>query len=81
MVIPAGAGCSSEITGDEAWILLRRGDATLGIGADRYRAGTLVQRTVPADLFILDDGFQHWRLHRDLDVVVIDALDPSTALR
>jgi len=76
MVLPAGAGCSSEITGDEAWILLRRGDATLGIGADRYRAGTLAHRTLPAGLFILDDGFQHWRLHRDLDVVVIDALDP-----
>ena len=28
------------------------------------------------DAFILDDGFQHWRLRRDLDIVVIDATDP-----
>jgi tetraacyldisaccharide 4'-kinase len=29
-----------------------------------------------ASLFLLDDGFQHARLHRDLDVVVLDGLDP-----
>jgi tetraacyldisaccharide 4'-kinase len=28
------------------------------------------------DVFILDDGFQHRRLHRELDIVTIDALDP-----
>ncbi len=27
-------------------------------------------------LFILDDGFQHWRLYRDLDIVLIDGIDP-----
>ncbi len=27
-------------------------------------------------IFILDDGFQHWRLHRDIDVVLIDGLNP-----
>ena len=29
-----------------------------------------------ADCAILDDGFQHWRLERDLDIVLLDALDP-----
>ena len=29
-----------------------------------------------ADLLILDDGFQHRRLHRDLDIVLIDAVNP-----
>lgn len=29
-----------------------------------------------AECLILDDGFQHWRLERDLDIVVIDALNP-----
>src|SRR5271157_4150100 len=27
-------------------------------------------------IFILDDGFQHWRLHRDIDIVLIDGLNP-----
>jgi len=35
---------------------------------------------VPADyahhLFVLDDGFQHWRVQRDLNIVVIDAMNP-----
>jgi tetraacyldisaccharide 4'-kinase len=29
-----------------------------------------------ADVIVLDDGFQHRRLHRDLDIVAIDATDP-----
>ena len=29
-----------------------------------------------ADVLVLDDGFQHRRLARDLDIVLIDALDP-----
>lgn len=34
------------------------------------------RRTPSADIVILDDGFQHRRLHRDLDIVLIDALQP-----
>jgi tetraacyldisaccharide 4'-kinase len=29
-----------------------------------------------SDLFILDDGFQHWQLYRDTDILVIDATNP-----
>jgi len=41
---------------------------------DRHRAGSAVQDRF--DLFVLDDGFQHHPLHRDLDLVLIDATDP-----
>ena len=41
---------------------------------DRYRAGSAQQDNF--DLFLLDDGFQHHPLHRDLDLVLIDATDP-----
>jgi tetraacyldisaccharide 4'-kinase len=44
-------------------------------GADRYRAG-LEAIAAGADVLVLDDGFQHARLHRDLDLVLIDALRP-----
>ena len=44
---------------------------------DRYRAGLQLLTDHPeVDLLILDDGFQHRRLHRDLDVVLVDSLDP-----
>ncbi len=42
---------------------------------DRHRAGTLALAT-GADCLVLDDGFQHRRLHRDLDIVCIDAAAP-----
>ena len=45
-------------------------------GADRVaRAATAVEE-LESELLVLDDGFQHRRLHRDLDVVLIDATRP-----
>jgi len=66
-----------ELTGDEAQIHLRSGVAAVGIGRDRAKAGALVLERFLPDLFLLDDGFQHARLDRDLDIVLVDALDPG----
>jgi tetraacyldisaccharide 4'-kinase len=45
--------------------------------ADRNRAAGVAAAVVRgADVAVLDDGFQHRRLHRDLDIVAIDATDP-----
>ncbi len=46
------------------------------IGSDRYRAGCLAMERLHPDLFILDDGFQHLRLQRDLDILLLDARQP-----
>lgn len=43
---------------------------------DRIRSAAEACQTHHAEVLILDDGFQHRRLARDLDVVLIDALDP-----
>ncbi len=43
---------------------------------DRVRAGRAAIDAHHPDLFLLDDGFQHRRLHRDLDIVLLDALEP-----
>ncbi|MGH8247283.1 MAG: tetraacyldisaccharide 4'-kinase [Gammaproteobacteria bacterium] len=48
----------------------------LGISANRYEAGRQILQSCPSVVFIMDDGFQHRRLHRDLDVVVIDQTQP-----
>jgi tetraacyldisaccharide 4'-kinase len=65
-----------EMTGDEAQILIREAGSPVGIGADRHAAGLALLEKFDVDLFLLDDGFQHARLARDLDVVLLDALDP-----
>jgi tetraacyldisaccharide 4'-kinase len=45
-------------------------------GADRYEAADYGIRRFKSDIVVLDDGFQHRRLHRNLDIVLIDATDP-----
>jgi 3-deoxy-D-manno-octulosonic-acid transferase len=75
-IVAAGTEASVDVTGDEPQILLRAGVAHLGIGADRYYVGCLLERQLQPDVFLLDDGFQHARLRRDLDIVLLDGLDP-----
>lgn len=75
-VVAPGAKLDVRRTGDEAQLLIRPGWAVVGIGANRYLVGQWLERTWQPDVLVLDDGFQHWRLHRDLDIVLVDALDP-----
>ena len=48
----------------------------IGISASRYDAGRLLEDQFPVEVHLLDDGFQHVALHRDLDLVLIDAENP-----
>jgi tetraacyldisaccharide 4'-kinase len=64
-------------TSDEVRMLQARlGDrAAFGVGSDRYAKGAqLAKRGV--NWFVLDDGFQHLQLARDVDIVLIDASNP-----
>ncbi len=51
-------------------------DLAVVVDPDRVAGAETARAEVGADCAVLDDGFQHRRLRRDLDVVVIDALDP-----
>lgn len=46
------------------------------VGRNRLRNALNVPEKEKPDVFILDDGFQHWSLKRDLDIVVIDSTNP-----
>ncbi|MDQ3281585.1 MAG: tetraacyldisaccharide 4'-kinase [Acidobacteriota bacterium] len=52
--------------GDEPVLIKRSSCAAVYVGSNRYETG----RDIDCDVFILDDGFQHLQLHRDLDVVI-----------
>lgn len=71
-----GQEASVEETGEEAQLILRAGHAALAIGAGRHAARLALERICQPDIYLLDDGFQHWQTRRDLDIVLIDALDP-----
>src|SRR5215213_125000 len=53
-----------------------RGVAAVLSDADRVSAARWAEEHLKSDLFILDDGFQHLRLARDLDILAVDATDP-----
>ncbi len=68
--------------GDEPWFLARRAPGvTLGVDADRRRAARALAPLLAGGVFLLDDGFQHRRLARDLDLVALAAADPLAAGR
>src|SRR3984893_12178469 len=49
-----------------------------GVGKNRFVEGQRIESHQPIDIFLLDDGFQHLQLARDLDIVLIDASRPMT---
>ena len=68
-------------TGDEVQLLLRHFErqgveAPVAVGADRYRAGSELERRRPLDVLIMDDGFQHLQLQRDFNVLLVDVTRP-----
>ena len=60
---------------DEAALLAGLTDSPIIVNPDRV-AGAAAARAGGADVLVMDDGFQHCRLRRDLDIVTIDATCP-----
>ncbi|MFQ5680792.1 MAG: tetraacyldisaccharide 4'-kinase [Candidatus Omnitrophota bacterium] len=61
---------------DEAVWLRQETDVPVIVGRDRARKGKEAISRYKPDFIILDDGFQHWPLHRDVDIVSINSLNP-----
>lgn len=59
---------------DEVEMLRQRlGDRVVfGVGANRYIEGSRIEKESGVDIFLLDDGFQHLKLVRDVDIVLWD---------
>lgn len=68
--------------GDEPLLLAQRSGVPVYVGADRYAAGLLSQATPSAGtvVHLLDDGFQHRQLARDLDIVLLTRKDVDDVL-
>jgi len=70
------------ILGDEPALIRRHvPSAWMGVCKSRFHAGSLMSQRDPRMVFVLDDGFQHRSLHRDLDIVVVDCSRPLSADR
>jgi tetraacyldisaccharide 4'-kinase len=73
-----GVLASPSEAGDEPYLLATNltGFAAVISSADRIAAGREAIKDFGSDCFVLDDGFQHLRLARDLNIVTIDATNP-----
>jgi len=89
-VLSRGYGRSSRVTervdptgdalrfGDEPLLIARAAGVPVYVGANRYEAGLLAEAEASGDgrhVHLLDDGFQHRQLARDLDIVVMHGSD------
>jgi tetraacyldisaccharide 4'-kinase len=65
-------------TGDEIELMKFRlqGRVSFGVGKNRFAAGRRLESQQPIDVFLLDDGFQHLQLARDLDILLMDVSRP-----
>lgn len=61
-----------RIVGDEALLLVRRSGCPMVVGADRVAAAKALLAQYTVDVIIADDGLQHYRLHRDVEIAVLD---------
>ena len=78
-VVTRGEGLllDARDAGDEPVLIARRcPGAQVLVGADRAELADLAARFLRADVAVLDDGFQHLALQRDLDIVVLDGGSP-----
>jgi tetraacyldisaccharide 4'-kinase len=66
-----------EAMGDEPYMLSKKlADIPVIVDADRIRAANLAIRKHHIDTAVLDDGFQQWKIKKDLEVVCIDGMNP-----
>lgn len=82
---PQTLAALAALYGDEPMLLARTLKAPVFVGEDRYEAGLAAEAWSEATghetrVHILDDGFQHRRLHRDFDIVLLGPGDLRASL-
>jgi tetraacyldisaccharide 4'-kinase len=86
-----GSGMTSRVEpfddaawqGDEPVLLAQRSGVPVFVGTDRYQAGVMAEHDEPSEklvVHLLDDGFQHRRLARDVDIVLLTQADVEDTL-
>ena len=66
--------CDPIEVGDEPVLLARRSGCPVVAGPDRVAAAEMLAATCGCDMIVSDDGLQHYRMERDLEILVVDAL-------
>jgi tetraacyldisaccharide 4'-kinase len=80
VVVDGEPADASPAAADEALLVAMRTRTPVVTSPDRAKACTLAADRFHPDVVVLDDGFQHRALARDLDIVLVGADDPAQAL-
>jgi tetraacyldisaccharide 4'-kinase len=86
-VLLVDPGGSARVLGDEPLLIARKLEVPVVVGEDRLAAGRFSEERFGPQFHLLDDGFQHRRLARDFDIVLVtpedarDRLLPAGRLR
>jgi len=68
--------------GDEPIMMSRHiKNTSIHVGPNRHKNGMNALATHPVDVFLMDDGFQHINLKRNLDIVVVDGAEDLKSLQ
>jgi len=67
---------NAKTCGDEPYMMAMEKAFPVVVGKDRYKAGLMALKRFAPDVLILDDGFQHLKLGRDLNLVLLDCNQP-----
>jgi tetraacyldisaccharide 4'-kinase len=74
--------CSPRESGDEPYLLAESCPGVrVVVDENRVAAGQWLEQRAPVSVFLLDDAFQHLRLARDLNLLLIDATEPLNAAK
>jgi tetraacyldisaccharide 4'-kinase len=64
---------SAQLVGDEPLMIWQRTNVPVVVGADRVVAADYLLQNNPCDIILSDDGLQHYRMRRSLEIAVVDA--------
>jgi tetraacyldisaccharide 4'-kinase len=79
-VLQVAPGGMPRDFGDEPLLIARRLQTSVVVGEDRYEAGRFAESRFGPQVHLLDDGFQHRRLARDFDIVLVTPEDARDRL-
>ena len=69
---PVTADSDAKEVGDEALLIAKQTGCPMAVGPLRAEAANLLLRQADCDVILSDDGLQHYALHRDIEIAVID---------
>ncbi|MCX7908124.1 MAG: tetraacyldisaccharide 4'-kinase [Ignavibacteria bacterium] len=81
LITPNDTNYKIEDIGDEVFLIQKKLNIPIAVAKKKYKAIEIIEKNIRPDVVIIDDGFQHLKLFRDLDIVLIDKNSFKSFLR